>query len=273
MKQRPQWSALIAAARESVGISQERLAFISGVSLGSVKAYEQGRRHPSRPQLVAMMGALKVTRAVRNEVLAAAGFAIDVEAIPDPAIRRLNREDALREVRSQRWPSFLINEHAEILGANVAGRMLWQIEPYGSLFRLGDPAILVATNAEIVKRIINWEEAVAQQIAGWKSKARGTENLDEPSPYFARVIENLQRGDPDVVRRFVDIWDRTKPAFQLSRRWSYSIVWNEPEFGTMKFKCFAWSVNDEDGLDIDDWIPSDAETWVVLDRMLGRARD
>jgi hypothetical protein len=41
----------------------------------------------------------------------------------------------------------------------------------------------------------------------------------------------------------------------------------------MRFQCFAWSVNVQDGLDIDDWIPSDAETWVVLDRFLGRSRD
>ena len=137
MNQRPRWSTLIAFARESVGLSQERLALVSGVSLGSVKAYEQGRRHPSRAQLAAMLDAMKISRAIRNEVLSTAGFAIDVELIPDPALRRLKREEAMAEINNYRWPSFLINEHAEILSANVAGRKLWRIEPYGDLFKIG----------------------------------------------------------------------------------------------------------------------------------------
>lgn len=273
MNQRPRWSTLIAFARESVGLSQERLALVSGVSLGSVKAYEQGRRHPSRAQLAAMLDAMKISRAIRNEVLSTAGFAIDVELIPDPALRRLKREEAMAEINNYRWPSFLINEHAEILSANVAGRKLWRIEPYGDLFRLGDPAISVATHPEIVKRIVNWDESVGQQIAAWKSQVRGSESIDEPSPYFEKVIEHLKRGDPEAVKRFVALWDRTPPAFHLKHRWAYRMVWQEPGYGEMRFQCFAWVINDEDGLDIDDWIPEDAQTWVNLDRFVGNLRD
>jgi len=273
MKARPRWSTLLSLARQSVELSQDRLAAVSGVSLGSIKAYESGRRHATRPKLAALLDAMKISRAIRNEVLTAAGFAADDENPIDPTSRRIKREEALEEIGRYRWPSMLISENAEILGANVAARKLWQIEPFGTLFKLGDPAITVATHPEIIKRLVNWEEAVSQQIAGWKSQIRGEESLDEPSPYFARVLEQLGRGEPDYVRRFIELWETTRPGFHVEHRWAYRIHWLEPGFGHMRFQCFAWVVNDRDGLDIDDWIPADAETWYVLDRFLGHVPD
>lgn len=274
MTSRPRWSTLLSFARQSVELSQERLAVISRVSLGSIKAYEAGRRHATRPKLVELLDAMKVSRAIRNEVLTAAGYAPDdVDPLIDPTSRRIKREEALDEITRYRWPSMLISEQAEILGANVAARKLWQIEPFGNLFKLGDPAITVATHPEIVKRIVNWEEAVGQQIAGWKSQIRGEESLDEPSPYFARVLEQLGCGDPEYVHRFVELWENTTPGFNVRHRWPYRITWLEPGFGMMRFQCFAWVVNDRDGLDIDDWIPSDGDSWYVLDRFLGHVPD
>ena len=274
MKLKPAWCRLLAQARESVGLSQERLAAVSGVSLGSVKAYEQGRRHPSRAQLVAMFDALKISRATRNAILVAAGFAGEtVPSTSEGQVKDLTQEQALREISAYKWPAFLCNENAEILGANVAGRKMWQIEPFGSLFRLGDPALCVATHPEIVRRIVNWDEAVGQQIAGWKSHYRGAETLDEPSAYFENILSRLNRGDPQAVKRFLHLWDVTPPSFHPLQRWPYRIVWDEPGYGVMRFQCFAWSINREDGLDIDDWIPADAESWVTLDRFLGDARD
>ena len=211
--------------------SQEKLAAVSGVSFGSVKAYEAGRRHATRPMLAKLLDAMKISRAIRNEVLTAAGFAPDDDPLVDPKARRIKREEALDEIARYRWPSMLISENAEILGANVAARKLWQIEPFGSLFKLGDPAITVATHPEIVKRIVNWEEAVGQQIAGWKSQMQGEESLDEPSPYFARVVEQLTRGEPEYVQRFVELWEHTQPGFNVQHRWPYKILWLEPGFG------------------------------------------
>jgi len=270
---RPQWSTLLGFARESVNLSQESLAELSGVSLGSIKAYEQGRRHASRVQLVALLDAMSVSLAIRNEVLVSAGFAANPRGLPiGPAERALTRSAAIAEVMTAKWPAFLCSEKGEILEANVPGKMLWRIEPCGSLFQLGDPAVCVATNPEIASRIVNWEEAVGQQIAAWKSHVI-SESLDAPSPHFQKVLDRLQQGDPALVARFVDLWDRTPPGYPVGRRWSYRIVWDEPPYGRMNFRCFAWSVNEQDGLDIDDWIPQDAASWMVLERLIGHARD
>jgi transcriptional regulator with XRE-family HTH domain len=276
MNQRSSWSILLSLARESVGLSQLRLAELSGVSLGSVKAYEQGRRHASRNHLSAMLVAMRVSFRVRNEVLEAAGYAPDDqgEAV-DPGKRRrmVELSQAVAEISEYRWPAYVANENGEILGANLAGMKLWRIQPHGGFFQLGDPAICAATHPEIAPRIVNWDEAVGQQIAHFKSSVLGEESLQEPSPYFERVIDLLERGDSAYVERFLQLWERTLPAYPTHHRWPYNVAWEEPEFGRMRFKCFAWTVNEVDGLDIDDWIPADAETWLVLDRFVGRSRD
>lgn len=276
MTARPRWSQLLADTRERLDVSQLRLAELSGVSLGSVKAYEQGRRHASRDHLSAMLSALNVTYSVRNEVLVAAGYARDDHGERvDPGKRRrmVNLSQAVSEVSEYRWPALVANENAEILGANNAMRKLWRIEPHGSFFQLGDPAICAATHPEIAHRILNWDEAVGQQIAHFKSSVLGAEDLDSPSPYFARVISLLQQGDPAYVQRFVELWDRTEPSYPTQHRWPYRVVWQEPDGEAMRFQCFGWTVNEEDGLDIDDWIPTDAQTWLALDRFIGRASD
>lgn len=276
MTQRPKWNELLAEVREKLHVSQLRLAELSGVSLGSVKAYEQGRRHASRDHLQAMLSALRVSYATRNAVLVAAGYAADDQGerkIPDKRQRMVQLSQAVSEISEYRWPSYVANENAELLGANNAARKLWRIEPHGSYFKLGDPVICAATHPEIARRIINWDEAVGQQIAHFKSSVLGSEDLDAPSPYFARVIGLLQEGDPAYVQRFVDLWDRTEPSFPMHHRWPYRVVWQEPDGERMTFQGFAWTVNEEDGLDIDDWIPTDAQTWLALDRFLGRASD
>ena len=40
-------------------------------------SYEEGRRHPSRPYLAALLDALKLDRVERNRIMIAAGFASD----------------------------------------------------------------------------------------------------------------------------------------------------------------------------------------------------
>ena len=54
-----QWFDMLAAARQRVGLSQAELAARSHVSAESIKAYERGKRHPSRPYLTAILDALR----------------------------------------------------------------------------------------------------------------------------------------------------------------------------------------------------------------------
>ena len=87
------------------------------------------------------------------------------------------------------------------------------------------------------------------------------------------MVERILAGEPSFVTRFVDLWNKVPGQYPDVYRWPYRIDWHEPEYGDMRLQCFGWVVNEQDGLDIDDWIPADAETWITLDRFLGSARD
>ena len=78
-----EWFSLLVSARQRLGLSQAELAARASVSLATVKAYEQGKRHPSRPYLIALLDAMKLEVMERNDVLEAAGYASDA-GVGDP---------------------------------------------------------------------------------------------------------------------------------------------------------------------------------------------
>lgn len=71
------WFERLAQIRQLLGMTQAELANRAHVSLPTVKAYEGGRRGPSRPYLVAILDALHADRRDRNEILTLAGYASD----------------------------------------------------------------------------------------------------------------------------------------------------------------------------------------------------
>ena len=48
------------------------------------------------------------------------------------------------------------------------------------------------------------------------------------------------------------------------------MVWNHPGIGTMRFEALTSSANMVEGLAFNDWIPCDAATWIVLDRIVSQ---
>ena len=54
-------------------------------------------------------------------------------------------------------------------------------------------------------------------------------------------------------------------------RWGYRVVWRDEEFGEMRFHGIVGTASEPSGLGFNDWIPLDAETWAVLERVKTRA--
>lgn len=46
--------------------------------------------------------------------------------------------------------------------------------------------------------------------------------------------------------------------------------WCEPDAGEMRFQCFVSMAHEELALSFNDWIPTDADTWLALDRIAAR---
>lgn len=267
-----EWYRLLTKARTSLGVSQAELAARSSVSHASIKSYESGKRHPSRPYLVALLDALKIDRVERNAILDAAGFASDWRTVGPLAADdfMFSIAEAAAELERTPWPAFAMNEMMEVVAANRLAQTLWGVDLRTEYTDALDRNFLtVASDPKFADRLENWDECVGVICAVWRGHHRGAEDMESPSPYFAAVLERFLRGDPAYVGRFLTIWQKTEGRTPKIR-WSYPVVWDEPGIGTMRFACYASTANEPDGLAFNDWIPVGADSWLALNRLAAR---
>lgn len=263
------WSAQLRDARRARGLGAATVARDAHVSASSLRSYESGRRHPSRGRLTGILDAIGASQRERNSILRGAGFSIDAdERLPGPGMRQMSASQAVAEIHRVRWPAFVVNERTEIVAANAAGRRLWRLDPAApGLAPIERNVLAFATDPVIADHVVNWDEAVGALIAAWKG-GFATEDPGDEGGYAAQLMERLMSGDATYLARFLALWETTPASPPWEYRNAYRVVWDEPPFGTMRFEGFAWTVNTDDGIDLDDWIPGDAETWLVLEAMM-----
>ena len=251
-------------ARSSVGLRLADLADRSGIPEVTLKAYEMGRRHPTRGRVERLVAALRLDRSATNDMLIAAGFAPDGRSSPT---RFMSEEEAIAEIRLRPWPALVMSETIEMHAVNDLLLALWGLD----VPRLRDPVrrsvLSMVAEPTLAERCLNWDEAVANIISIFKGHRGAHESLDAPSAYFAAILDEINRGEARLVRRFVELWERTPGVVPAKVAWSYPIVWRVPHIGTMRFHCVANSVNEVDSLDIDDWFPADAPSHRTLERL------
>ena len=262
------WFEQLAAARTRLHVSQTELAARANISVASVKAYEQGKRHPSRQYLAAMLDALKVDRGERNAIFMAAGYALDGDQLgPTLFDMGLSREEAQAEVDRVAWPAFVLNEFSELTCANGIAEKLWGIDLATEFTEPGERAMLsVAAQPRFADCMLNWDEAIGALAGAFKGHHRGPEDLEAPSPVFKSMLERFLAGDPMYVTRFMEVWGRVEPR-SPSLRWHYPVVWRHPRAGIMRFDAVVSTCNITEALSFNDWIPVDAESWANLERL------
>ncbi|MBI5287527.1 MAG: helix-turn-helix domain-containing protein [Chloroflexi bacterium] len=264
-----EWFLMLVQARTRLGLSQASLAARAHVSLASVKAYEQGKRHPSQPYLTALLDALKIERSERGEILEAAGYASDWhQLVPSLSDLGFTLEQASEEVERLPWPSFVLNEMSEVIVANQAVQRLWGVDLRREFTEVAERNLLaVASAPRFAERIANWDEAVGALVAVFKGHHRGAESVENPSPYFKSVMDRFLAGDARYVARFLQLWQEVPPA-EIQLRWHYPIVWQDPLAGRMTFDCVVSNANIRQGWAFNDWMPVGAGTWAALQRLL-----
>jgi transcriptional regulator with XRE-family HTH domain len=262
-----EWFTSLSAARQRVGLSQADLAARASVSLATVKAYEQGKRHPSRPYLIALMDAMKLEVMERNDLLEAAGYASDAdEVVPSLGPLQFTKERAQEEIDRARWPAFVLNEMSEVVVANDAALALWGVS-LADYPTVSDRSLLsFVSDPRFADRIGNWDEAVGTIASVFKGHFRGGEDLNDPSPVFRTMLEKFLAGDPGYVARFLKLWQEVEPAPFLMR-WHYRVVWEEPGASRMEFDGVVSNCNEHEGWSFNDWVPVDAGTWEALSRV------
>jgi transcriptional regulator with XRE-family HTH domain len=270
-----EWRTLLRKARRDIGITVHQAAERAGISHETVRAYEGGRRKPSRGHLLALIRALQVNAANGNDILERAGFAHERTLFPADRFPSFYfREDETEaEVERLPWPAFCVNDLTEIVAANTAVQALWDIDWQHELRTRTDAQrnlLTVASDRHFADRMVNWDECVGVIAAVFKGRPHLPETIEQPSDYFNQVLAEFARGDPVFLARLIEVWSAAPP--QPARvRWGYRVVWSDVEFGEMRFNALVSPASEPDALSFNDWHPQDADTWRILDLVKARA--
>lgn len=260
------WSAQLQAARKTLRLTRAALAQLAGVSAQTIKAYELGRRHPTRALLLALLDALKLERGQRDELLQSAGLApigIFIGPSRDPDYL-YSPEQADAYVRALAWPAFILDDLMQVVAANALCEALWDVDVEREYPDLNERSLIrFATLPRFADRVLNWDALVGTGIAVFKGHHLGNETLEAPSTFFTRALETIMQGDPRYVSRFFELWEATQPI-QPKVRWGYPVTWQCRSGATLRFQAIVTEANDPRGLAFNDWIPLDAETWEAL---------
>ena len=267
MKQ-SEWPGSLILARKGTGLSRQELASRAGISAESVRAYEVGRRKPSRATLVAILDALKLSRNHRDEMLMEAGYAPDgVSLGPDQYPDYMfTLEQAQEHLESMPWPAFVLDEVLEVVAANQLVQDLWGVDlRHEFTERFERNMMAVASNPRFTDHLLDWEELTASGISVFKGHHMGPEDLAAPSPVFNQLLAHFAAGDPQYVARFLNLWQKTPPRTPKVRWW-YPVGWRYGD-ATMRFRGMVTTCNEPHGLAFNDWIPLDAESWTALEQL------
>lgn len=272
------WRLRLKQARLQLRVTQAELARSTGTSYEAIRAYEGGKRRPSAARLEALIEALKIPNADANRIRESAGFAPvhDIRTGPLERNRFYQRDEFDAVVETVPWPEFVVNDPVEVLAVNRAAEALWRIDfahERSVRTRAQMNLLSVAGERDFAARVKNWDEAVGILVSMFKANTPAPQSMDEATPYFEEVMKQFASGDPQFLARLIDVWVRTEPM-QGKVRWTYPIVWDDPDERELRFLATVSLANDEESTYFNDWIPRDAETWLRLEALkLRHARD
>jgi transcriptional regulator with XRE-family HTH domain len=263
------WSAKLLTARQATRMSRAALSQYSGISSPTIKAYETGKRHPSRELLTVLLDTLKTERPLRDQILERAGFAPDGARLrPGPEGYMFTVDEALADIEERAWPVCVLTELMEVLGANALLQRVWNVDLSTEFMGPFERNLMtVVTTPRFADRIVNWDEVVTAGISAWKGHHRGPEELHSPSSaYFMAVMQKVLAGDPAYVQRLVGLWD-TVPPVVPKVRWRFPVVWDRPPVGELRFEVVVNAANEHEGFYFQEWHPLGADAWTRLEQL------
>lgn len=268
------WHSRLREERERLNLTRQAFARLVGVPTDTLRRWEDGTRRPSEPRLRQVLEALKLTGGPANDILVGAGYNPQPTLFPNwrfPAYF-YKHEELASAVGKLPWPAFVLDHNVEVIAANDAVQALWRIDfaaELSSRTRAQMNMLSVASDHHFSDRLVNWDECVAVMAATFKGQPQDPESLDQPSAYLNAVLAEFASGDPQFLRRMIEVFAKT-PGREPKVRWEYPVVWRDDDFGEMRFMGVVTTASEPDGLGFNDWHPLDADTWSVLENVKRR---
>lgn len=269
------WNERLRHGRDALGLSRSALGARSGVPAETIRRWEDGSRRPPEAKLRALLAELKIVGAESNEILEDAGYHSEPTLFPNWRFPDYfySADELDSVVETMPWPEFVVDNNVQVVAANRAAQALWGVDfpaERRSRSRAQMNLLAVASDNRFADRLVNWDEVIGIMASVVKGQPRDPESLDEPSAYFNEVMAEFARGDPAFLARFLKSF-AAAPAREPKCRWTFRVVWMDDEFGEMRFVAMASTASEPAGLAFNDWIPVDADTWTVLEKVKSRA--
>ncbi len=253
-------------------LTQQQLAAAAHLSTETIHKYERGTRTPGREGLFRILEALQVPQVRAREILGDAGFApierlFAQSANPDYFF---TLAQAAAYVETVPWPRFVVNNVMEIVVANRAARLLWDVDfetEYAARSRPQLHFLALMVEPRFASRIVNFDECLATVVAILKGVPRGGAALENPGPWVQSVLGQFAANDPEALVRLLHAWE-VAPAATAKVHWNYRIVWRDPVGGEIAFRGVVSDASEPDGLAFNDWIPADSASHRNLEQVL-----
>lgn len=268
------WNLRLRAERKRLGLTRPALGALLGVPVETLRRWEDGTRRPPEERLRGVLDAMKVVGATANDILRDAGYQPQPTLFPNWQYPNyfFVADELPAAVERVPWPEFVLDNNVQVIAANTATQALWRIDfekERATRTRAQMSLLSVASDHHFADRLMNWDECIAEIAAVFKGQPARPETLDAPSTYFNGVLAEFAAGDPAFLARFVQIFAET-PPMEAKVRGTYPVVWEDPEFGIMRFLALRNTASEPDGYGFQDWIPTDAASWTVLEAVKAR---
>lgn len=257
------WKAALRRWRRRTGQTQVGLAAAAGVSVASIRAYERGARHPSGRSLTDIVRALGIPRQEANQLLAAAGYAVDWQTLLEGRYVS-DRAHARSQMGDLPWPAFIADQGFNLVAANHWFELVWDVDLRTDMREPGRANFLAGvSDPRFVSCVGNFDELVSFMIGLAKGDPRLVQDMERPAPWLREALSIFLRGDPSLITRVGALWERAAPVTHWTRH-QYPIDWLHRGERRLRFIGLLTIADLWNELSWNDWIPADEETWRAL---------
>jgi transcriptional regulator with XRE-family HTH domain len=258
------WPDLLKQYRRERRLTQLEVARRAGLSVAAVRSYEHGKRHPKVATLQSIIDGLGLSGEEAARLYEAAGFS----ARQRPAVGDygpVSIDDLRDEMSARPWPAFVTNQAFEVVAQNKLFERVMAVDLDTQFTEFGDRTMLAGiVIQEYGGRMENWDEVVTFMIGLVKGDPRGSEDDDRPLPWLEGPIQRLVEGKPELIRRFVELWESVPPLPRRLRH-PYRMQWRYDADTLLSFHCTLALADPHTELHYNEWVPANAKTWTWVE--------